>query len=99
MKIPRLKSGEGDYFFLKFTSLKITGLRMMFEKSSNTKLSPTKKMIRYEAMLIPESDAKAFTVSRKKTKQPAIKIPVFTTGQTIAERITATYLFLFSSAL
>ena len=98
IKSPDFVGGE-NYFFLKFMSLKITGLKMMFDKSSNTKLSPTKKMIRYAAMFIPASEAKDFTVSRKKRKHPPIKMPVFTTGQTIAETITAAYLFFFSSAL
>ena len=73
-----------NFFFAISRILTMAGLATMFAISSNTKFSPTKNIMRYAPTEIPSACAPPPTASIKNTREPSRKIPVLTTGHTIA---------------
>ena len=72
----------------------------MFEASSNRKFPPTIPKNTYDTVFVkPRPAPHALMVSRKNSRQPKIKTPVFTSGHTTAAATTAAYLLYFASSL
>ena len=74
----------------------MTGVKIMFSANSNKKFPPASpKNIYSTALVNPASAPQDARVSKKNNLHPNKNTPVFTTGQTMAEDITANVRFFF----